>query len=170
MLCSNEHGEIFTCSDTYSPTCSESNKCVTTAKAHISQQQLIINIEGFTFQVWNNNHKASMSQCYMQSEHLMKHPVDTLSTVFIGKIHHYVREGVTEEINKQWPQKESLGVSKRSERKLRRRKKGGIKEAWQVGCWRELGCVRLYGRGETINVTNDGFIWWLWAQDCVKAE
>lgn len=41
----------------------------------------------------------------MQTEPSMRHPMDTLSTVFIGKIHHYVREGVTEEINKQWLQK-----------------------------------------------------------------
>lgn len=46
-----------------------------------------------------------MWQCYMQTEHSMKRPADMLSTVLIGKIHHYVREGVTEEINKQWLQK-----------------------------------------------------------------
>lgn len=41
----------------------------------------------------------------MQTEHLMKRPADTLSTVFIGKIHHCVRGGATDQINKQSLQK-----------------------------------------------------------------
>lgn len=37
----------------------------------------------------------------MLTGHLMKRLADTLSTVFTGKVHYYVRGGATDEINKQ---------------------------------------------------------------------
>lgn len=69
-----------------------------------------------------------MWQCYMQTRHSMKCLANTLSTVLIGKIHHYVRDGVTEEIINSGFRKESLSADKRFERKLKGINRGGMEE------------------------------------------